>query len=141
MIYMDTSVLLALFLAEQKTADAWHWFRQQTQGTVWISEWTRVELNSALGIKARMQAITAAEHQQVLADLHDFIRLELNIVTPLKHDFQRAGRLCHDHWHLGLRAGDALHLALAERHRLTLCTLDKAMASTAQALVMTVISP
>ncbi len=35
---------------------------------------------------------------------------------------------------VGLRSGDALHLAIAERHGLTVCTLDLGMSAAALAL-------
>lgn len=40
MTYVDTSVLLAMFLNESKTGDAWGWFSRQAPGSTLISKWT-----------------------------------------------------------------------------------------------------
>ena len=63
-----------------------------------------------------------------------FIRFRVRRVIRVDTvDFRRAAKLC-DQWQMGLRAGDALHLAIAERHGLTVCTLDKLMQESALAL-------
>lgn len=46
------------------------------------------------------------------------------------HHFEAAARMC-DRPDLGLRAGDALHIAIAESGHLTLVTLDTRMADAA----------
>jgi predicted nucleic acid-binding protein len=48
-------------------------------------------------------------------------------------DFRMAARLADQHA-LGLRAGDALHLALCAHHGATLCTLDRRLSDAAPAL-------
>ena len=106
MVYVDTSVLLALFLNE--------------------TEWTLTELSSAMGVKRRMNAIDAHTHGMVLPAARQFVMTQLATITPVAADFQRAATLC-DLWQLGLRAGDALHLSIAERCGLTICTLDRIM--------------
>jgi len=57
MVYTDTSVLLALFLNEPKTPDAWHWVNQQPAGSIAASDWTLTEFSSALAVKLRMKAL------------------------------------------------------------------------------------
>jgi len=63
-----------------------------------------------------------------------------SVITLDHADFQRAAALC-DQWQLGLRAGDALHVAIAERRDLTVCTLDRIMRETAVSLGMSVETP
>jgi predicted nucleic acid-binding protein len=62
-----------------------------------------------------------------------FATAQLAIIPPEKTDFHRAAELC-DQWQTGLRAGDALHVAIAERHGLTVCTLDQIMFDAAKTL-------
>jgi len=49
-------------------------------------------------------------------------------------DFRTAALFCDQHA-LGLRAGDALHLAIAARHGAELCTLDRQLAQGKDAMV------
>lgn len=133
MVYADTSVLLALFLNEPKTPDAWHWAGQQPAGSIAASDWTLTEFSSALAVKLRMKAIDASTHGITLSAVKRFAAAQVVMVPLEKTDFHRAAELC-DLWQLGLRAGDALHLAIAERRGLAVCTLDKGMWTAAQAL-------
>ena len=47
--------------------------------------------------------------------------------------FRTAARFV-DQYALGLRAGDALHLAICADHGVTLCTLDRRLSETGPAL-------
>jgi predicted nucleic acid-binding protein len=47
--------------------------------------------------------------------------------------FRTAARFA-DHYVLGLRAGDALHLAICSDHGATLCTLDRGLSEAGAAL-------
>ncbi len=133
MAYADTSLLLALFLNEPKTPDAWHWVNQQPAGSMMASDWTLTEFSSALAVKLRMKAIDANTHGKTLAAVKRFAVAQLAIIVPEKTDFHRAAELC-DRWQMGLRAGDALHLAISERRGLAVCTLDRVMFDAALAL-------
>ncbi len=53
---------------------------------------------------------------------------------------ERAGRLL-ERFELGLRAGDALHLAIAQRLGTPLVTLDRRLATAAAAVGLEVIVP
>ncbi|MBK1631858.1 hypothetical protein CKO31_14150 [Thiohalocapsa halophila] len=57
MAYVDTSVLLALFLNEAKTADAWSWLDRQASDATTVSDWTLTEISSALSVKRRMSML------------------------------------------------------------------------------------
>jgi uncharacterized protein len=48
-------------------------------------------------------------------------------------DFRTAARLADQHA-IGLRAGDALHLAICASHGATLCTLDRRLGDAGSAL-------
>jgi hypothetical protein len=140
MAYVDTSVLLALFLNEAKTADAWSWLDRQASDATTVSDWTLTEISSALSVKRRMSMLDDQTYIDVLSKVRDFAKSQLAIITLDHADFQRAAALC-DQWQLGLRAGDALHLAIAERRNLTVCTLDRIMRGTAVSLGMPVETP
>lgn len=133
MQYADTSVLLALFLNEIKTADAWRRFNDSPTGTIYISDWTMTEFSSALSIKTRIKAIDSDTRRRIIDAFKQFAAMRLFCIHPVANDFQRAAALCDD-WERGLRAGDALHLAIAERYSLTICTLDHGLWKAADAL-------
>jgi hypothetical protein len=140
MAYVDTSVLLALFLNEPKTADAWSWLDRQALGATTVSDWTLTEVSSALSVKRRMNMLDDQTHSHVLAKLRHFAKSQLAIITLDHADFQRAAALC-DAWQLGLWAGDAPHVAIAERRELTACTLDRIMRETSISIGMPVETP
>jgi predicted nucleic acid-binding protein len=89
------------------------------------------EFSSALSIKLRQ---IGPVHRAGL--LETFTRLTADSFTTLpvaRPDFRMAARLADQHA-LGLRAGDALHLALCAHHGATLCTLDRRLSDAAPAL-------
>lgn len=137
MWYIDTSVLLPLFLVEEKSPDAWHWLGSHHGFLLHISHWNLTEFSSALGNKTRNREIDGTAHQKTLDDFRILIRNRLTLVRFHTADFQRAADLC-DHWQSGLRAGDALHLAIVERNGFMVCTLDKNMIDVAQKLGLNV---
>jgi hypothetical protein len=71
-----------------------------------------------------MSMLDDQTYADVLTKVRDFAKSQLAIITLDRADFQRAAALC-DQWQLGLRAGDALHIAIAEQRDLTVCTLDR----------------
>jgi predicted nucleic acid-binding protein len=52
----------------------------------------------------------------------------LSVVPVTSAHFRTAGRLA-DQYEFGLRAGDALHLAITMDHGAELCTLDRRLAA------------
>jgi len=57
-----------------------------------------------------------------------------------RHHFRTAAAFA-DQYALGLRAGDALHLAIAAEHGATLCTLDRRLADAGGALGVKTLLP
>ncbi|MBK1704583.1 type II toxin-antitoxin system VapC family toxin [Halochromatium glycolicum] len=140
MTYVDTSVLLAMFLNESKTGDTWGWFNRQAPGSTLISKWTLTEIASALGVKRRMQVISDSLHDEVLSKVRQFVQSDFVVLIPDAADFDEAASLC-DQWQSGLRAGDALHIAIAERRGMSICTLDGVMSDAATHLEIVVHAP
>jgi hypothetical protein len=57
----------------------------------------------------------------------------MQVAAVTEAHFKRAAQFASDH-KLGLRAGDALHLAIASDQGAILCTLDKRLAGAGKAL-------
>ncbi len=103
---------------------------QQAEGSLYVSEWCDTEVSSALALKLRTGALSVEKRAEALAmwrGWRDRV-LTLSSVAP-RHFTIAAGFL--DQHKLGLRAGDALHLAVAASAGRRIATLDRTMASAA----------
>jgi predicted nucleic acid-binding protein len=133
MLYLDTSLLIAALTNEAETERMQHWLGQQREGDLAVSDWVATEFSSALSIKLRIGQIMTGDRAEALAM---FTRLATDsfIVMPVSRlQFRTAARFADQHV-LGLRAGDALHLAICADHGATLCTLDRRLRDAGSAL-------
>lgn len=139
MFYIDTSALVPAFIREPKSEAILAWIEASGEGLV-ISEWSITEFSSAAAIKARTGEIAAATAKQARARFLAFAQNHCSIAVPQRTEFRRAAELAGD-MNLRLRAGDALHLAIAEASKAQgiLC-LDEAMNAGARKLGLEVIS-
>jgi predicted nucleic acid-binding protein len=133
MFYVDTSAIVSVLTTEAATQRVQHWIAAQRAGNVAISEWTITEFSAALSVKLRMGHLDPAEQEVALSAFRKNV-IDSCIVLPISSDhFHSAARLADRH-PLGLRAGDALHLAIAIESDATLCTLDKRLSESGQAI-------
>lgn len=133
MPYLDTSILVAALTAESETSRMQIWIAAQASDELVISPWVVTEFSAALSIKVRMGHLAVADHALVLSV---FARLvsESFVMLPIADGaFRRAAQLA-DRADTGLRAGDALHLAIADEEKLTLVTLDRRLAEAGRTL-------
>lgn len=121
--YLDTSLLVASLIRETGTPAAKAFLEQHQQQRFLISNWTCVELASALSIKHRCQVISTEEHQRGLSRFKTWREQQLRLVEPNASDFDSASRFCAQN-PPALRAGDALHLAICQRQRSCLVSFD-----------------
>lgn len=132
MIYLDTSVLGALFFREPGAADLARRLESQRKERLTISAWTLTEMASVGGIKERTGAIDSLTRQQALANFQRFASMKLETVEIEPADFRTAAVLIESP--AALRSGDALHLAVARRLGARLCTLDNGLHTAASSL-------
>jgi predicted nucleic acid-binding protein len=98
-----------------------------------ISDWVVTEFSSALSIKLRMKHLSVEQRASAVGMFTNLRARSLAFAPVTREHFQAAARFA-DHYELGLRAGDALHVAVASELGATLCTLDKRLAEAAVAL-------
>ena len=126
--YIDTSVFISAVTAEIDSRRTRAWLAQQQDAGIGISDWCVTEISAALSVKIRRGEITADQRATALFLLADMIQTSLTVLPVSKGHFVHAARLADD-FALGLRAGDALHIAIASANKLEIYTLDKRLAA------------
>ncbi|TCP95428.1 hypothetical protein C8J46_11318 [Sphingomonas sp. PP-F2F-A104-K0414] len=132
MIYCDASLIVALLVEETRSGVAAAWIERQRQNDLVISRWVTTEVASAFAMKHRMGVLSRDRHD-LAAEAWRRTALGMAIVEVEAADFDRAGTLV-DAGPRGLRASDALHVAIAQRRGFALATLDKGMIEGARAV-------
>jgi predicted nucleic acid-binding protein len=126
MDYLDTSVIVAALANEVATSAAQAWLASHS-ADIHISDWVVTEVSSALSMKVRTGELTVDRRAAKLAHFRQMLADSFTLLSLTPAHFQAAALLADQH-QLGLRAGDALHLAFAADLGATLFTLDKRLA-------------
>jgi len=124
--YLDTSVLVSALTREAASPTVQAWLAN-IDGELVISEWVSTEFASALSLKQRTKQIDAGFRVDARAEFERLKAASFRIIEIERRHLQQATWLI-DSPNSALRAGDALHAALAQLESLTLCTRDRTLA-------------
>ena len=133
MDYLDTSLLVAALTNESRTREIQDWLAGREPEQLAVSHWVVAEFSAALSIKLRTGRIGVANRADALAMFNRLVEESFSLLHIGGAHFRTAARFA-DHHQQGLRAGDALHLAVAFDHGDALFTLDRQLAEAGTAL-------
>ncbi|WP_296810531.1 type II toxin-antitoxin system VapC family toxin [Thiocapsa sp.] len=124
MVYLDTSFIAPLAIAEETSDSVETFVMTLLPGDLATSLWTRVELASLISRKRRMGELSDTQAEAVRRELARLLEESFLLLVPTTADFALAARYLETPAS-GLRAGDALHLAIAAGQGAeTILTLD-----------------
>ena len=130
---VDTSVIISLLTEEDTSIAAIAWLRERLPDELAATAWLWPELQAGMARKVRTQRLSQQMCQQALSRFDASIAPALAVLAVQPEDFQAAAQMCSVAA-TGIRAGDALHLAVASRNGLPLVTFDKQLARCAEML-------
>jgi uncharacterized protein len=124
-LYFDTSFLAPLIIPESTSTEIAAFVRRLAVVELAISHWTKIEFSSLVARKVRTRELDpeAAEHADARFEI--MASDAFAVFLPNANDFGLAKRYLGN-FETGLRAGDALHLAIAaNRHASAIYSLDR----------------
>jgi hypothetical protein len=103
------------------------WLTEQDPALLFVSDWTVTETSSAMAIRLRAGHIDLDQRAKALALSNMLLAESFTVLDVTREQFRTAARFVDQHM-VALRAGDALHLAIASEHGATVHTLDRRLA-------------
>jgi predicted nucleic acid-binding protein len=126
-LYFDTSFLVPLILPEATSDKIAAFVRRLPAEELTVSHWTRVEFSSLIAREVRMSGLDVEAAARADTRFEAMVDESFTVLLPDADDFGLAKRYLGQ-FETGLRAGDALHLAVASNHRaVVIYSLDKTL--------------
>jgi predicted nucleic acid-binding protein len=115
MIYLDTSFVAPLVIAEESSEAIEATIMKVKPGELATGLWTQIELASLVARKLRMGELSATDADAVRRECKKILDESFKMLLPTAADFATATTFLEIP-KTGLRAGDAMHLAIAANH-------------------------
>lgn len=122
-LYLDTSLVVSTFANEPATARVREWLANRASDELLTSAWVATEFSAAAAMKFRLGYIDGDGRALILGSFAKLYEKSLTVIPISSSDFRTAAGFA-DIAATGLRAGDALHMAICHRAQALLCTLD-----------------
>ena len=132
MIVLDASALVSLFVADGNSVAIKTYFRS-TNPRVGVNDFAAAEFASAISIRLRSKQIPLSEATGILAAFDAWVSGSAKAIALAPEDSRAAAAMVR-RFELGLRAPDALHLAICLRLGVPLLTYDIRQMAAARAL-------
>ena len=139
MLYLDTAVVLSLFVRDPMSESIGKWIASRRQPLA-FSDWGLTECASALGIRLRRGELDTDSAARAFHAIMAFANESCEVIACGGHHQKEAQRLL-TRFDLSLRSGDALHLAICQHAQATLVTTDKQLLAAAKAVAAIVRDP
>ncbi len=121
-----------MFTVDGHTPRARRWLAENPDRLI-LSDWTLTEFSSAVAVGMRATRLTAADAARAEAALSIWLGRAPPILSVEPMDVREARRFIRA-ISRPLRAGDALHLAIAQRMGCSVATFDTGMRAAAEAI-------
>lgn len=132
MLYFDTSFLAPLILEEATSTKIEAYFAKLPAGELYVSHWTRVEFASLIAREVRMGGFAEPDARLAIGQFDELVTESFQVLAPAVADYELAKDYIQ-HFATKLRAGDALHLAIASNNGAKfLYTLDEGLLNAAK---------
>ena len=132
MLYLDTAIVLALFVREPMSEAVGKWIASRRQPLA-FSDWGLTECASALGIRLRRGELGLDDDARAFGAIKTFANESCEFIACAGHHQKEAQGLLA-RFDLPLRSGDALHLAISQHVQATLVTCDTQLMAAAKAI-------
>jgi predicted nucleic acid-binding protein len=134
MLVFDTRFLAPLILEESISAKIEAFFAKLPVGEFYVSHWTRVEFASLIAREVRMGGLAEPDALLAIGQFDELVAESFQVLVPAVADYELA-KAYIQRFATKLRAGDALHLAIASNHGAErLYTLDAGLLDAAKML-------
>jgi uncharacterized protein len=131
-VYLDASVLVALFSADQFTARAKTFLTTHSPILI-VSDFAVAEFASAISRRVRTRDLTASEAHTAFTSFDSWLVRATQRVDATTPDIAAAASVLR-RLDLNLRTPDAINIGIADRIGATLATFDVRKATAARAL-------
>lgn len=132
MFYFDTSFLAPLILQEATSEKIEAFSGKLPAGQLYVSHWPRVEFASLVAREVRMGGLVERDALLATGQFDELVAESFHVLVPSVVDYEQAKGYIQQ-FATRLRAGDALHLAIASNNSAkTLYTLDEGLLNAAK---------